>query len=219
MIIDVSLDLPVNKTRPYRKRTKKIIGITNHATAGTEQNPFTVARRVLERHKNWGGIPYHIFIQSKEEKKVYRCNPDSAHTYHARMANAHTVSVVIAYLALNGQKPSEDVMDRLYRINARAALEHKFSPNKDGSYGGIRGHREYSWMVRNLGRGEIGFVKACPGLGINMDMVRLQSIKTMQREMLRQGVYNGRIDGIFGPKSDRGLSLYRYDSGSPFLTV
>ncbi|MEE9302606.1 MAG: N-acetylmuramoyl-L-alanine amidase [Thiotrichaceae bacterium] len=214
-LVDLRKTLPKHRWKKYRKRRHRIIGAVLHCTGSTNQSPRRTANYHITR-KNWPGIAYHEFVASTGD--VYLCNDQSLRTYHSSQANSRTVGIVMGYEGKKAPPPAPQLELACKRL-ANVCLKNKFSPLKRGWYGGVRGHREFPWMIRIFGRGVKRLRKTCPGMAIDMDFVRTRVIEIMQKEMKRDGCYPYAIDGMWGRISTRGLKCYQYYGKSPFTAV
>lgn len=214
-LVDLTTTLPRHKWKRYKKRRRAIVGVVLHCTGSTNQSPRRTANYHITR-KNWPGIAYHEFVSATGD--VYQCNDYSLRTYHSSQANSRTVGIVMGYEAKKAPPPAPQLELACRRLT-NVCLMHKFSPLKNGRYGGVRGHREFGWMIKIIGKGIKRLRKTCPGMAIDMDEVRTRVILLMQKEMKRDGSYPARIDGIWGPVSAKGLKKYKYAKNSPFVAV
>jgi len=69
----------------------------------------------------------------------------------------------------------------------------------------VIGHREVPGMWTWIGKGSKKYKKTCPGMKVDLDKLRERLTKNLQRRLFAEGLYLGRIDGDFGPKSSKAL--------------
>jgi hypothetical protein len=50
--------------------------------------------------------------------------------------------------------------------------------------------------------------KTCPGKKVDLDKVRKNVARFMQIVLGANGLYAGKVDGLFGPKSNKAFQLY-----------
>jgi hypothetical protein len=206
---DLSKKLPRHPTRKYpTRKLSDIKGIVVHCT-DNYWDVWELARRDITPGKtnpvSSRGCPectYHSFIT--KEGKIYRTVDYTKSSWHAAGYNAKTVSTCIQYLATgNKEAPPKVQMEALYNHLADEAVTLKIVPDKLL----IRGHRELKGTGYLIDRGgHKRLKKTCPGLLVDLDALRLEVAKRMQKILKSRGLYKGEIDGLFGPRSKVALA-------------
>ena len=74
----------------------------------------------------------------------------------------------------------------------------------------IKGHRELPGTGYRIVNGVKKLRKTCPGMLVNLDKVRYIVSMAVQRVLKTQGLYQDKIDGIFGPISEKALKNYKH---------
>jgi hypothetical protein len=72
----------------------------------------------------------------------------------------------------------------------------------------VIGHREVPGMFTILGKGSVKYKKTCPGMSVDLNLVREETTLRLQRRLGSEGLYHGRIDGDFGKKSRAALAKF-----------
>ncbi len=94
--IDVISSLPVNASRPYKKRDLAGVDqIVIHQTDGYDKG-LESAVEAANYHvntKGWGGIAYHVFVT--DEGKKYLTNELDTLSYHAGGNNTRSVGITV----------------------------------------------------------------------------------------------------------------------------
>jgi N-acetyl-anhydromuramyl-L-alanine amidase AmpD len=203
--IDIRNDLPRHATKKWKKRDK-ITHIIVHTTASDNQDPFKTARYHISsnNHISPGGCPgitYHDFIT--KEGIIYHCSDYQDWIWHAGLYNKHSVGVVMAF---KGQvdiiSPTEKQYDALLKHLVVLCLYFKVLPSN------VIGHREVPGMFTILGKGSVKYKKTCPGMSVNLDRLRSEVTLYLQRRLAAEDLYHGKIDGIFGPLSQKALDAF-----------
>ena len=73
----------------------------------------------------------------------------------------------------------------------------------------VVGHRELKGTGWVLFKGSKKLRKTCPGIHVDLDLLRTNVSKYMQIVLGINDFYHGSIDGIFGPNSNKALTLYK----------
>ena len=206
-VVDIRSTIPRHPTRQWRKR-QKIKRIVVHCTASNNQDPDRTAHyhvtpgpwnRISKR--GCPSIAYHDFIT--QQGTIYRCNDYTDWTWHAGLWNRTSIGVALAYRGQDGQIPCAAQFHALITHLVTLCLDKKILPSM------VRGHREAPWMMVKLGRGSTRYKTVCPGMGIDLPALRATVTRYMQRRLLAEGLYTGKIDGIFGRLSRQALRARR----------
>jgi hypothetical protein len=101
------------------------------------------------------------------------------------------------------KKPSDKMYSAMIHHVSLLAMGLNFTPDK------VVGHRELKdtgWIIKD---GKKQLRKTCPGLSIDLDIVRQDVAFYMQAMLKSWGFYDDKIDGLFGPKSKLALLNYK----------
>jgi N-acetyl-anhydromuramyl-L-alanine amidase AmpD len=206
---DLRGKLPVHPTRRWAKRNG-VDTIVLHTTASDNQDPAKTALYHItpgkDNHISTKGCPaicYHDFIT--KTGTVFRCNNYRDWVWHAGLYNKRSIGVVMAFRGQDGHAPEAAQLKAAEEHITTLCLYLHVSPKR------VIGHRECSGMFTILGNGSKRYRKTCPGMGVNLDMFRSTVASRMQRILTEKGLYDGLIDGIFGPKSTAALKMYVFD--------
>lgn len=205
-MIDIRDKLPRHPTKKWKTR-KNIDTIVVHCSDGSSQDPVSYARFHItpspDNHLSTSGAPglaYHDLIT--KDGTVYHCNLYSDSTWHAKFYNDRSVGVCMAFRP-ETENPSGDQIMALFEHVAQLCLWLKVSPNR------VFGHRELPWMFKIFHDGSKGYLKTCPGMQVNLDSMRSEIAKFVQINLQRKGLYDGMVDGKFGPKSEAALMAFK----------
>lgn len=207
--IDITSSIPAHKTRKPRKRTAKQINtIVVHCTGSNNQDPNKTAlyhvRPGPQNHLTKKGAPtlaYSDFIT--KDGTIYHCVDYSAVTYHAGLYNKKSIGVVLAFRGQTNQPPTPAQYEALMKQLVVLCLYFKVLPKK------VIGHREVPGMFTILGNGSKKYKKSCPGLGINLSVMRHELTGRLQRRLAAEGLYQGAIDYKFGKQSKAALKAFQ----------
>jgi len=201
--IDIKDQLPVHKTKRWKRR-KKIKRIIIHTTGSDNQSPFKTARYHINAPNHisktgCAGLCYHDYIVKAGE--VYLCNDYWLSTWHVGSWNKTSIGVVMAFDGDNEAPGALQYAVMLEHVT-NLCLQFKVLPKM------VRGHREAPGMVTLLGKGSKKYKSVCPGMAINLDIMRDHITKNVQSALAAEGLYDGEIDGLFGKKSLKAWELY-----------
>jgi N-acetyl-anhydromuramyl-L-alanine amidase AmpD len=207
-LVDIRKTIPRHKTRKWKSRrdAKRIVV---HTTASENQDPNKTARyhSTPSKHnhlskKGAPGLAYHDFIT--KDGVVYHCNDYTHITWHTAGWNRTGVGVALAFKGQSGKPPVAEQMKALEEHLTTLCLYLKILPRM------IKGHREGPGMLlQSLGRGSKRYKKTCPGMGIDLSALRDRVTRRLQRRLASEGLYRGKIDGAFGPKSKAALRQFK----------
>lgn len=141
---------------------------------------------------------------------VYQLLPYESISWHAGGYNTKSVSICLIYRAtdpVTGKDTYGPTQDQIKSLRARCgALCLKFGLTPDRVFG----HRELKgtgWIPGKYGSKRLR--KTCPGLQVDMDDLRLWTTKYMQIMLKGYGLYEGKVDGAWGPKSQAALNEWK----------
>jgi N-acetyl-anhydromuramyl-L-alanine amidase AmpD len=215
-LIDVRSSLPLNpnpRRRYKRRKLKKITKIVIHSTGTGEPNLVPLARYDVtprpDHHispKGCPGFTYHYYVGRDEgqgDPNIFFTSDLENITWHAGKHNKNSIGVCMKYKYQgNPNPPSDGQLQALYRLLVHLCLELKIDPDN------IRGHRELRGTGYKIVNGVKKLRKPCPGMLVNMDALRNIIARGVQTVLKTTGYYNRRVDGIFGPLSEKALKQY-----------
>lgn len=205
-LIDIRKTIPKHKTRTWKKRTSADT-IVVHTTGSSNQDPNKTALYHVTPSKNnhisklgCAGLCYSDFIT--KNGTVFHCNNYDDITWHAGFYNTRSVSVVLAFPGQTDAIPDQIMMNVLEQHLVVLCLYLKILPKR------VIGHREVPGMYTILGNGSKKYKKVCPGMQINLDILRNAVTCRLQRRLSSEGLYTAKIDGLFGSKSILALNNF-----------
>lgn len=201
-VVDIRRTIPVHKTRKPDKRTKKPTHIVVHCTDSDNQDPNRTALVHVtpspDNHVSKKGAPtiaYSDFIT--KNGIVYHCVDYSNITFHAQSYNSRSIGIALAYKA--DKAPLNIQYNASIKYLSALCLYFKIVPSN------VLGHREVPGMYTIFGNGSKRFIKECPGRFIDLDKMRCDLVGRIQCRLKLEGLYQGRLDYIFGPKTYNAL--------------
>jgi len=207
--IDLRDKLPRHPTKSYKTRSlSKIKRIVVHTTDWST-TPKTIAEYdVKPNHISKTGcaaITYHEMIGTVGE--LYQTLPYEEVSWHVGMWNPGSLGIALSYRCSN--KKGEDVYAPkralLHTLEVRCGqicLNLGLTPDK------VVGHRELKGTGWTMFKGSKRLRKTCPGIRVDLDKVRRNVARYMQIILGANGFYIGKVDGLFGPQSDKAFKLY-----------
>jgi hypothetical protein len=214
-IKDLVPTLPTHpKKKPKIRKLSDIKKIVVHTTDWDIQ-PLELAKYDLgPNHIDSTGCPtitYHYYISKFGE--VSRTADETWVTWHAAMHNSNSIAICLAYktdpdfesgkthLPKEGRIPTVPMLAALTLLLAHLCKFLHISPKE------IYGHRELIGTGFILAKGHKKLKKTCPGMSINLDVLRGLVAAELQKQMQSIGLYLGKIDGDWGPKSQAAFKL------------
>ena len=206
-VVDIRRSLPKHPTRKWKKRPTPT-RIVVHTTASENQDPNKTAQYHIHAGKTnhistlgCPGLVYHDFIT--RAGIIYHCNNYEDWTWHAGLYNKSSVGVVMAFAGqTNGVVYSPEQFEALMKHLVILCLYMKILPKN------VIGHREVPGMFTILGKGSVIYKKSCPGYSVDLVKMRAELTLRLQRRLAAEGLYTGKIDGIFGKMSQDALSRF-----------
>jgi len=207
--IDLTEELVRHPTKVYKKRAlSKIKRVVVHTTDWTT-TPQRIAEYDIEpNHISETGCPaitYHDMIGS--DGQLYHTLPYEEVSWHVGMWNPGSLGIALTYRCSN--KKGEDVYGPkrklLHTLETRCGdicLKFGLTPDK------VVGHRELKGTGWTMFKGSKRLRKTCPGLKVDLDIVRRNVARYMQIVLGAGGFYTGKVDGLFGPQSNKAFRLY-----------
>tara|TARA_Y100000310_G_scaffold345057_1_gene461463 strand:+ start:1551 stop:2114 length:564 start_codon:yes stop_codon:yes gene_type:complete len=177
-----------------------------HTTASNNQDPNKTARYHCTpsptnhiSKKGAPGLCYHDFIT--KNGTIFHCNDYNEITWHTKGQNGKGIGVTLAFRGQTGELPVAPQFQALIPHLAKLCLLFKVLPRN------VKGHREASGMAI-FGKGPVRYKKKCPGMGVDMNVVRHLVTIRLQQLLKDHGYYRGIIDGAFGKNSRAALQAF-----------
>lgn len=161
-------------------------------------------------HVSASGLPaitYHDVILM--DGKLYHTLPYEEVSWHAGGYNTGSIAVALMY-RVTDSKTNEDTfaptsmsLQTLQTYLGKLCLQLGLTPDR------VMGHRELfgtGWFHNSQGSKRLR--KTCPGLKVDLDLLRINVATYMQLVLKMKGFYSGEIDGDFGPKSKAAMKLF-----------
>lgn len=196
----------------------KPIGIIVHTTE-KELDPHVLAKYNVtpssDNHLSSTGAPsisYHYL--TNPDGRVLKTQNEDKVVWHAKGFNSTHLGVAVNYQAspvkdrafLNKKGkpdyPTQEAMDSLINLLTYLCIKFAIVPDK------IRGHREMLGTGYKIVNSKRQYLKTCPGMGIDLDKLRLDVSKKLQSTINTKASNKLNIDGVFGPKSIRALKNF-----------
>lgn len=206
---DLSKSLPRNvNVKPSSRTLSDIKRIVIHTT-DDETTILALAKYDINpNHISDTGCPtitYNDVILKSGQ--VFHTLEYTTVSWHVGPWNPGSVAVSLMYQCTdkNGNDafgPSDLMLKTCYDHCADLCLYLRLTPDN------IVGHRELSGTGFNIFKGSKVLRKTCPGLKVDLDLMRVEVAKRMQKKLKDKGLYQGDIDGSFGPGSKVALSKY-----------
>lgn len=220
---DLSRSLPRHpsgksyKTRDLSKINKIVVHCTDRdwtlvRLAMYDITPYYIVDgKKVYNHIDPTGLPaitYHDVIM--KDGKPYHTLPYNEVSYHAGGYNTGSIAVALMYRVtdhVTGKDtfaPTDKAIKTLQCHLGKLCLQFGLTPDR------VFGHRELKgtgWFFNSQGSKRLR--KTCPGMQVDLDLLRTHVAKYMQLVLLMKGFYKGRIDGDFGKKSRAALALYK----------
>lgn len=216
-IKDLVPELSVHPTKKIPKRSlSDIKKLVVHCT-DWEITPQELVKYDLgPNHISSTGCPtitYHYFIA--RDGTVNRTALPEWITWHAGNYNNSSLAITLAYktdaLFEQGKKvipnpnniPTIQMMESLHPLLALLCKTYGVIPPN------IQGHRELFGTGWIFVKEHKQLRKSCPGMAVDLDLMRKNVALILQKEMIDAKLYSGKLDGIWGPVSDRAFLALR----------
>lgn len=218
-VIDLVDSLPTHPTKVpnTRSRVKRLVVHTTDWVV----TPLELAEYDIKpNHISDTGCPtitYHMMID--KAGRVYKTAEDNIVTWHVGAWNPGSYGIALIYktdpdferkrkaAAHPDNRPTDEAMESLHDLLADLCEKFELKPKQ------IFGHRELKgtgWIPGAMGSKKLR--KSCPGRAVDLDLLRKDVAKLLQRRMRMLGYYLAPIDGDFGPRSREAYELYLKDS-------
>ena len=210
-IKDLVPELPVHPTKkPVKRALTSIKKIVVHTTDWVVTPQELATYDINPNHISSTGCPgitYHYLIERNGQ--VDRTAPAESITWHAGNHNNSSLAVALIYKTDTqyelGKKsvpnvsetPTVEQMDKLLMLVTILCFQLGVSPVD------VVGHRELEGTGFNMVNGKKVLRKSCPGRWVNLDQFRRDVASKMQSTMEVLGFYNSKVDGLWGPISEK----------------
>lgn len=216
--VDISADLPRQTEQSYKKRDLSAIQlIVIHTTdwdttpqelAAYDIRPFTMYKgEKIWNHISKKGCPAITYHEIAMKDKLYKTLDWEEESWHAGKWNKQSIAIAMMYKCTkDGEDQLEPPDNMLKIVQTRCGdicLELGLTPDV------VKGHRELEGTGWFWEKGSRRLRKTCPGKKVDLDLLRKNVAMYMQVKLLMAGLYKGKIDGDFGPKSKAALEAYR----------
>lgn len=209
-IVDLVPELPTHPTKkPDTRPLSSINRLVVHCT-DWEITPQELVKYDLgPNHISATGCPsitYHYFIE--RDGTVNRTAPPEWITWHAGNYNSRSLAITLAYktdpdyesgknhIPDPARIPTPSMMQSLYQLLAQLCKSFAINPTM------ISGHRELFGTGWFFVKEHKQLRKTCPGMYVDLDLLRKNVALLLQAEMITAKLYTGKLDGIWGPLSE-----------------
>ncbi len=212
-IVDLVSKLPVHpKKKPDLRKFSEIKKIALHTT-DWDITPEALAQYDIgPNHISSSGCPTitYSYLVQKDGTVCKTANEDVV-TWHVGNHNRSCLGVSLVYKTdpayesgkvktpTPGKLPTVSQMDSAKELLAALCLKFRLPPSA------VVGHRELEGTGWFWQKGHRQLRKTCPGMAIDMDLIRRELAGLMQQVLKDKGLYTGTVDGIWGPKSQKAL--------------
>ena len=208
-LIDIVDSLPRNPKKDVKTRhLEEIKSIVVHTT-DDDCTPQALAKYDIgPNHISPTGCPtitYHEMVM--DDGTVYLTLGYDEIGWHTGFINGAAIGIAMVYKCTNSKgkdefPPFEKQLVSCEERCGNLCLEFCITPQN------IFGHREIEGTGWNWVDGKKVLRKTCPGLKVDLDLFRQDVTKWLQMVLQDEGLYDGEIDGDFGPLSKQALQNY-----------
>lgn len=224
--IDLSRDLTRHPTKRYKVRsdTSSIKRIVVHTTDRDWSIDQLVEYDVVgeltytDQHGTWteknriseGGLPaitYHDIIM--RDGSIYHTLPYREISWHAGGYNSLSIAIALMFRCTDSTTNKDtysptDLMIKTLQCHCGDLCLKLGLPSS-----AVIGHRELKgtgWFLNKSGSKRLR--KTCPGMALDLSVLRSNITTYMQIRLAMQDCYTGNIDGIYGPRTAAALRRY-----------
>jgi hypothetical protein len=207
--IDVSADLPRHATKKHKTRAlsgikRIVVHTTDWVVTPKDLAEYDIGPNHIS-DTGCPGITYHEMIT--ESGILFKTLPWEEVSWHAGIWNPGSLAIALVYKVSNSEgvdtyAPFPQALQTLQTRAGDIFLELGLTPDK------LVGHRELKGTGWFWSKGSKRLRKTCPGLKVDMDLLRANCAKYMQILLKCAHHYDGKIDGDFGPKSRAALEAH-----------
>lgn len=207
--LDLSRTLPRHATKIYDYRdisdiSRIVVHTTDWACTPLELANYDIG----PNHISSTGCPaitYHGLIMP--DAAWIKTLPYTEVSWHVGVWNPGSLGIALVYRVSDGNgqdayAPAEKQLKALLRACGSLCLQLGVEPIN------VIGHRELKHTGWVFFKGSRKLRKTCPGLRVDMDLVRERVIKYVQLCLMMSRHYQGSADGYWGPASI--AAFYRY---------
>lgn len=210
--IDLTNELARHPTKMYKLRSNpsKIKRIVIHTTDRDWSIDKLVSYDIEPNHISSTGCPaitYHDVIM--KDGSLYHTLPYKEISWHAGGYNSSSIAIALMYQCTDPitnkdtYAPNDNMIRTLQCHCGDLCLKLGLNPDV------VVGHRELKgtgWFLNSSGSKRLR--KFCPGMAVNLPLLRSNVAKYMQVRMALKSLYIGKIDGIWGEYSREALRRY-----------
>lgn len=217
-IDDLSLVLPVHPSK--KPSTRKAIKRLVVHTTDWEITPEDLALYDIQpNHISSTGCPTITYTYLIEKSgRIVKATDHGVVTWHVGNWNSTSLGIALVYKTDSAFErelvagrarpkvnprylPSGEQMSSLLDLLTELSISLKVPPTH------VVGHRELSGTGHILNsKGSKVLKKTCPGMGVDLDVLRYDTICRVQERLREAGLYDGKVDGDWGPKSRAAFS-------------
>lgn len=207
--IDIQNDLPRHPNKVYSVRScSNIKRIVIHTTDWIVTPQRLAEYDISPNHISATGCPaitYHELVMN--DGKIFKTLPWTETSWHVGLWNPGSLALALVFKATDKEDkdqyaPSKNSLLSLQTRCGDICLQLALTPDK------VKGHRELKGTGWFWQKGSKRLRKTCPGLKVDMDLLRTNIAIYMQCRLKLEGLYSGEIDGQFGKKSRAALKEY-----------
>lgn len=212
-VYDISGVLPRHKTKKHKTRTPKSFKrIVVHTTDWVVTPKKLAAYDIAPNHISDTGCPaitYHELVEP--DGKIWHTLPFTEISWHAGNWNSGSLAIALVYKCTregtrDQNAPTENALKALQTRCGDLCLKYGILPKN------VVGHRELfgtGWFWK---KGSKRLRKSCPGKRVDLDQLRFNISLYVQIHLKIAKLYDGKLDGKIGKKSQKALKEYRYVS-------
>lgn len=216
LIKDLVKALPVHpKKKPDTRKVNEINKLVVHTTDWNITPEALAQYDIGPNHISSTGCPSITYAYLVEKDgDILRTAPETWVTWHVGNHNRSSLGIALVYktdpLFEQGKSkqlkaenaPTPKQMESLQALLTDLCLQMGLPPSS------IVGHRElegtgFIWVKEHK-----QLRKSCPGMAVNLDHLRRSVAGGLQTILLEEKLYTGKVDGIWGPKSQAALGEY-----------
>jgi N-acetyl-anhydromuramyl-L-alanine amidase AmpD len=196
--VDISDSLPRHATKHYPKRSEDDIKLIVLHCTDWDTTPKRIAEDDITSDRiSKGGCPactYHEIIM--KEGRVYQTLGYIEESWHVNTWNHQSIGIALMYRCSDKQGkdvygPTEVAIRSAVCRLGELCIKFRLGPEA------VVGHRELKGTGWNEENGKKVLRKTCPGLSIDLDLIRQLVAGYIQLRMKTQGYYQGEITGDF----------------------
>ena len=207
MVQDISDTLPRNPDKKHDLRSlSDIVRIVLHTTDWDTQPKRIAEYDCGKNHISDTGCPAITYSEIiMKDGIVYRTLPYEEISWHVGPWNKGSLALALMFRVCDSKgidtfAPTEESLKAAISRCGELCLELGIAPDN------VVGHRELEFTGWTWSKGSKVRRKTCPGMQIDLDLFRTRVAAYIQVKMATRGLYNGDIDGDFGPASKAAMA-------------